>query len=110
MYSVKKQDDMGKYKLEEIIEVIATRTDFEVRSLIPIYESYNAVDLSTGCSASKLQDAIRARLTKDELFALVADVALDENESILIGSDSEADVALDENESILIGSDSESSM
>jgi len=110
MYSVKKQDDMGKYKLEEIIEVIATRTDFEVRSLIPIYESYNAVDLSTGCSASKLRDAIRARLTKDELFALVADVALDENESILIGSDSEADVALDENESILIGSDSESSM
>jgi len=66
--------------------------DFEVSALIPIYESYNAVVLAAGCSASKLRDAIRSRLTQDELYALVTDVVLDENESILIDSESDESI------------------
>ena len=87
MYSVSKQDDTGKYRLEEIIEEIATGMDFEVSALIPIYESYNAVTLSEDCSAGKLRDAIRSRLTQDKLFALVTDVTLDENAPVWIDSD-----------------------
>jgi len=87
MYSVSKQDDTGKYRLEEIIEEIATDMDFEVSALIPIYESYNAVTLSEECSAWKLRDAIRSRLTQDKLFTLVTDVTLDENEPVWIDSE-----------------------
>ena len=61
--------------------------DFEVSALIPIYESYNAVVLAAGCSASKLRDAIRSRLTQDNLFTLVTDVILDENEPVWIDSE-----------------------
>jgi len=92
VYSVSQLDDTGKYRLEEIIEVIATGMDLEVSDLIPIYESYNAVVLAAGRSASKLRDAIRSRLTQDELYALVTDVALDENETILIDSDSDESI------------------
>jgi len=87
MCSGSKQDDTGKYSLEEIIEEIAKVMDFEVSALIPIYDAYNAVTLSEECSASKLRDAIRSRLTQDRLFALVADVTLDENVPVWIDSD-----------------------
>jgi len=92
MYSVSKVDDTGKHRLPKMIEAIATRTDFEVSSLVPIYQSYNAVDLRAECSASKLRDAILARLTKDGLCALITDVALDENESMSAASDSDASI------------------
>ena len=94
MHSVSQVDDTGKHRLPEMIEAIATRTDFEVRSLVPIYQSYNAVTLRADCSAAQLRDAIRARPTKDltkvELCALITDVALDENESISTDSDSDS--------------------
>jgi len=87
MYSVLKQDDTGKYKLDEIIEEIVTGMDYDPGELIPIYDAYSAVTLSEGCSAWKLRDAIRSRLTQDDLIPLVADVTLDENEPIWIDSD-----------------------
>jgi len=65
MYSVSKYDGTGKCRLPEMIETIATRTDFEIRSLVLIYQSYNAVKLDAKCSAAQLRDAIDARLTKD---------------------------------------------
>ena len=83
MYSVSKQDDTGKYSLEEIIEEIATGMDYDP----PIYDAYNAVTLSEECSASKLRDAIRSRLTQDKLFTLVTDVTMDENEPVWIDSE-----------------------
>jgi len=93
IYSVSKYDDTGKIRLLEMIEAIATRTDFEVRSLVPIYQSYTAVKLDAECSAAQLRDAIRARLTKnlpkDELCALITGVTQDKNESISTDSDSE---------------------
>ena len=92
MHSVSQVDDTGKHRLPEMIEAIATRTDFEVRSLVPIYQSYNAVDLRAEYSASKVRDAILARLTKDGLCALITDVALDENESMSAASDSDASI------------------
>ena len=65
MYSVSKYDGTGKCRLSEMIETMATRTDFEIRSLVLIYQSYNAVKLDAKCSAAQLRDAIDARLTKD---------------------------------------------
>jgi len=59
----------------------------ELSALIPIYDAYNAVTLEEGYSAWNLRDAIRSRLTQDNLIALVADVTLDENEPIWIDSD-----------------------
>jgi len=86
MYSVSRYDDTGKCRLPEMINAIATRSDFDVRSLVPIYQSYTAVKLDAECSAAQLRDAIRARLTKnlpkDELCALITGVTQDKNESI----------------------------
>jgi len=84
-------DDTGQHTLDEIIAKIATGTDFEVAELIPIYESYTANNVSEGDSASKLRDAIRKRLLEKDLYDLVTDVALDENESVVSDSDSGAE-------------------
>jgi len=86
-YSVHQQDDTGKHKLDDIIEGVSTGMYYEPSALIPIYHAYNAVTLAKGCSASKLRDAFRLRLTQDNLIPLVADVTLDENEPIWIDSD-----------------------
>ena len=51
-----------------MIAAIETRTDFDVRSLVPIYESYRALDLSAECSAGQLRHAIDVRLAKDLPF------------------------------------------
>ena len=48
--------------------------------------------MSEGDSASKLRDAIRKRLLEKDLYDLVTDVALDENETILIDSDSDESI------------------
>jgi len=85
--SVKELTDTGKYKLEDIITEVATGTHYDSSDLIPIYDAYNAARLDKGCSTSRLLDAIRSRLTEDELFALVADVKLDENAPFCIDSD-----------------------
>jgi len=76
--------------VDQIIVKIATGMDFDVAALIPIYEFYTAADVSEGHSASKLRDSIRSRLIENQLFHLVTDVTLDENESVVIDSDSDA--------------------
>jgi len=82
-----KQKDTGKYKLDDIIKEVATGTYYDSSELIPIYDAYNAATLAEGCSAWRLRDAIRSRLTQDNLIDLVADVTLDENAPIWIDSD-----------------------
>ena len=47
-----------------LIAAIATRTDLDVLSLIPIYQAYRAVDLSADCSAEQLRHAILLRVTE----------------------------------------------
>ena len=68
MYSVKKVDDTGKCRLSELIAAIETRTDLDIRSLVPIFRSYQAIDLDATCSAAQLRDAIGVRLEKDLPF------------------------------------------
>jgi len=82
-----KQEDTGKHKLDDIIKEVATGTHYESSELIPIYDAYNAATLNQGGSAWRLRDAIRSRLTQDDLIALVADVTLDENAPLWIDSD-----------------------
>jgi len=90
VYPVALLDVTGQHTLEQIIAKIATDMDFQVTALIPIYESYYAADVAAGHSASKLRDAIRSRLIEKQLFDVVTDIALDENESVVIDSDSDA--------------------
>ena len=85
--SVPALTDTGKYKLDDIILEVATGTHYDSMELIPIYDAYNAARLDKGCSTSRVLDAIRSRLTEDELLVLVADVTLDENTPVGIDSD-----------------------
>ena len=86
VYQVEVLDDTGQYSLDEILAKIATGMDFDIDALILIYEAYSNV--GEGHSA-KLRDAIRLRLMEKGLFGLVTDIALDENESVVIDTDSE---------------------
>jgi len=63
--SVDKLTDTGKYKVEEMIQQIATGTNYECKDLIPILDAYNASDLDEGHTAWRLRAAIRSRLTQD---------------------------------------------
>ena len=87
--SVCKRTDTGKYKLDDMIEKIATGTLYDPNDLIPIYDAYNAAEhpLEEGCSAWRLRGAIHSRLTRDDLDGKVADVTLDENAPISLDSD-----------------------
>ena len=78
IYSVHKQDDTGKHKLDDIIKGVVTGMYYDRSALIPIYDAYNAVKLTKWCSAWKLREAIRSRLIQDNLIHPVAAVRLDE--------------------------------
>ena len=78
-----KYDDTGHCGLPEIIAAIETRTDFDVRSLIPIYQAYRAVDLTADCSAEQLRHAVLLRLTEDLPFEEWDDLFSDDSDSDL---------------------------
>jgi len=73
-----KQEDTGKHKLDDIIEGVLTGVYYDRSALIPIYDAYNAVQLTPGCTAWQLREAIRSRLIQENLIPLVAVVSLDE--------------------------------
>ena len=73
--SVDKLTDTGKYKVEEMIQQIATGTNYECKDLIPILDAYNAATLEKGCTAWRLRDAIRSRLAQDASDAREAKAA-----------------------------------
>jgi len=69
IYSVIKQADTGKHKLDDIIKGVMTGMHYERSALIPIYDAYNAVKLTKGCTAWQLRDAIRSRLIQENLIS-----------------------------------------
>jgi len=69
IYSVMKKEDTGKHKLDNIIEQIMTGMDYNHSALIPIYDAYNAVQLTKGCTAWQLREAIRSRLIQENLIS-----------------------------------------
>jgi len=79
--SVDKLTDTGKYKVEEMIQQIATGTNYECKDLIPILVAYNASNLDEGTTTWRLRAAIRLRLTQDAREAKAAAVTLDVNVS-----------------------------
>ena len=71
--------DTGKYKVDDIIQKVATGTLYDPNMLVPIYDAYKASNAQAGCTASRLRDAIHSRLTRENLIGLVAADTLDEN-------------------------------
>jgi len=65
VFSVDKLTDTGKYKVDDMIQQIATGTNYECKDLIPILDAYNASNLDEGHTAWRLRAAIRSRLTQD---------------------------------------------
>ena len=66
-----------------MIAAIETRTDFDVRSLVPIYEAYRVLDLTAESSAEQLRHAICMRLTEDLPFEEWDDLFSDDSDSDL---------------------------
>jgi len=73
--SVDKLTDTGQYKVDDMIDQIATGTNYECKDLIPILDAYDAAELDEGCTAWKLRDAIRTRLAQDASDAREAKAA-----------------------------------
>ena len=69
--SVHMLTDTGKYKVDAMIEVIATGTNYDCNDLIPILDAYNASDLSEGDTTWRLRAAIRSRLSREDKTAAV---------------------------------------
>ena len=63
------QEDTGKHKLDDIIKGVMTGMYYERSALIPIYDAYNAVQLTKGCTAWQLRAAIRSRLIQENLIS-----------------------------------------
>ena len=79
--SVHKLTDTGKYKVDDMIQKIATGTNYDCKDLIPILVAYNASNLDEGTTTWRLRAAIRLRLTQDAREAKAAAVTLDANVS-----------------------------
>jgi len=84
---VTKQKKKLTTDFQKILDKIATGTDFSIDKLIPIYDAFSKV--GAGHSA-QLRGAIGLRLKKEGRFGLASDVAIDANESVDIGTDSDA--------------------
>jgi len=69
IYSVMNQEDTGKHKLDDIIEGVLTGVYYDRSALIPIYDAYNAVQLTPECTAWQLREAIRSRLIQENLIS-----------------------------------------
>ena len=80
--SVHKLTDTGKYKVDDMIQKIATGTNYDCKDLIPICDAYNASDLDVGHTAWRLRAAIRSRLSQDAGEGKAAAVTLDANAPI----------------------------
>jgi len=56
---------MGKHKLDDIIEGVMTGMHYDRGALKPIYDAYNAITLTEGCSAWTLRAGIVSRLMQN---------------------------------------------
>jgi len=84
---VDKLTDTGKYKVDDMIQKVATGAHYDSKDLIPICDAYNASVLEKGSTAWRLRGAIRSRLAQDALDGKVADVTLDANAPISLDSE-----------------------
>jgi len=69
IHPVNKLEDTGKHKLDDIIAGVMTGTHYECSALIPIYNAYNAVQLTKECTAWQLRAALRSRLMQEDLIS-----------------------------------------
>jgi len=92
---VKQLAGTGKYKVDDMIQKIATGTNYDSKALIPICDAYNASVLDVGHTAWRLRAAIRLRLAQDAPDGKVAAVTLDASVDAPDGKDANAPISLD---------------